>query len=166
MAKKANAERPGDQAPKACNILPDTVLGNDVALVAENMERILSSPSYSLAQEDAALLQRVEMRGVRMLLELGKPELALLADNIQSTVIVFGGTQIVERPAAERRLSGARGCSSSAATTTTPGSSPASCRSTTSAKTSATTWSSPAAGRASWRPPIAAPSTSAASRSA
>jgi uncharacterized protein (TIGR00730 family) len=108
MAKKANAERSGDQAPKACNILPDTVLGNDVALVAENMERILSSPSYSLAQEDPALLQRVEMRGVRMLLELGKPELALLADNIQSTVIVFGGTQIVERPAAERRLSEAR----------------------------------------------------------
>jgi uncharacterized protein (TIGR00730 family) len=108
MAKKANAERPVTAAPKACNILPDTVLGNDVALVAENMERILSSPSYSLAQEDPALLQRVEMRGVRMLLELGKPELALLADNIQSTVIVFGGTQIVERPAAERRLSEAR----------------------------------------------------------
>jgi len=48
------------------------------------------------------------MRGVRMLLELGKPELAFLADSITSTVIVFGGTQIVERPAAERRLSEAR----------------------------------------------------------
>ena len=109
MAKKAKAERPGAAAAaKACNILPDTVLGNDVALVAENMERILSSPSYSLAQEDPALLQRVEMRGVRMLLELGKPELALQADSIESTVIVFGGTQIVERPAAERRLSEAR----------------------------------------------------------
>jgi hypothetical protein len=48
------------------------------------------------------------MRGVRMLLELGKPELAFLADNITSTVIVFGGTQIVDRPAAERRLSDAR----------------------------------------------------------
>ena len=109
MAKKAKAERPGAAAAaKACNILPDTVLGNDVALVAENMERILSSPSYSLAQEDPALLQRVEMRGVRMLLELGKPELALQADSIESTVIVFGGTQIVERPAAERRLGEAR----------------------------------------------------------
>jgi uncharacterized protein (TIGR00730 family) len=108
------ADRPAPQAgppappPKACSILPDTVLGDDVALVAENMERILSSPSYSLAQEDPALLQRVEMRGVRMLLELGKPELAFLADNIHSTVIVFGGTQIVERTAAERRLSEAR----------------------------------------------------------
>jgi hypothetical protein len=94
--------------PKACSILPDTTLGDDVALVAENMEAILSSPSYSLAQDDRHLLDKPEMRGVRMLLELGKPELAFHADKISSTVIVFGGTQIVERTAAERRLSDAR----------------------------------------------------------
>jgi uncharacterized protein (TIGR00730 family) len=94
--------------PKACAILPDTVLGDDVSLVAENMERILASPSYQLAQEDQPLLAKEEMRGVRMLLELGKPELAFQADKIHSTVIVFGGTQIVERTAAERRLSEAR----------------------------------------------------------
>jgi uncharacterized protein (TIGR00730 family) len=105
MAKKPTAETP---PPKACAALPDTVLGDDVALVAENMERILASPSYLLAQEDPALLTMEEMRGVRMLLELGKPELALQADKIHSTVIVFGGTQIVERTAAERRLSAAR----------------------------------------------------------
>ena len=99
---------PSGERPKACSILPDTTLGNDVALVAENMEAILSSPSYSLAQDDRKLLERTEMRGVRMLLELGKPELAFQADSITSTVIVFGGTQIVERPAAERRLSEAR----------------------------------------------------------
>ena len=106
MAKKSRPET--GSRPKACPILPDTVLGDDVALVAENMERILSSPSYSLAQDDPALLRKVEMRGVRMLLELGKPELALQDDKIESTVIVFGGTQIVERAAAERRLSEAR----------------------------------------------------------
>ena len=102
--------RPDDVSPpaKACTVLPDTVLGDDVALVAENMERILASPSYLLAQEDPALLTKEEMRGVRMLLELGKPELSLQADKIHSTVIVFGGTQIVERTAAERRLSEAR----------------------------------------------------------
>jgi uncharacterized protein (TIGR00730 family) len=111
MAKKSKHEKPATPPParpKVCDILPDTVLGDDVALVAENMERILSSPSYSLAQEDRSLLERVEMRGVRMLLELGKPELAFLEDNIVSTVIVFGGTQIVERHAAERRLSESR----------------------------------------------------------
>ena len=102
--------RPDDVSPpaKACPVLPETVLGDDVALVAENMERILASPSYLLAQEDPALLTKEEMRGVRMLLELGKPELSLQADKIHSTVIVFGGTQIVERTAAERRLSEAR----------------------------------------------------------
>ena len=108
MAKQTG--RPNQQPeplpkPKACDILPDTVRGDDVALVAENMERILNSPSYCLAQEDHELLARVEMRGVRMLLELGKPELALQADKVESTIIVFGGTQIVDRTAAERRLS-------------------------------------------------------------
>jgi uncharacterized protein (TIGR00730 family) len=99
---------PPTSRPQASSVLPNTVLGDDVALVAENMERILTSPSYSLAQDDPALLGKVEMRGVRMLLELGKPELALLEDKIESTVIVFGGTQIVERAAAERRLFEAR----------------------------------------------------------
>ncbi len=93
---------------KVCDILPDYDLGDDVSLVAENMERILLSPSYLLANEDHPLLAREEMRGVRMLLELGKPELALQADKIHSTVIVFGGTQIIERSAAERRLAEAR----------------------------------------------------------
>ncbi|MFM8282351.1 MAG: LOG family protein [Planctomycetaceae bacterium] len=103
MAKKAKPT-----APKACAILPDTILGDDIALAAENMEAILRSPSYRLAQEDHALLERTEMRGVRMLLELQKPELTFQEHAIESTVIVFGGTQIVERTAAERRLSEAR----------------------------------------------------------
>jgi uncharacterized protein (TIGR00730 family) len=108
MAKKTESKPLPPAAGKACEILPDTVLGDDVALVAENMEQILASPSYLLAQEDPGLLSLEEMRGVRMLLELEKPELALQADRIHSTVIVFGGTQIVERGAAERRLSEAR----------------------------------------------------------
>ena len=103
MAKKAKPT-----APKACAILPDTILGDDIALAAENMEAILRSPSYRLAQDDHALLERTEMRGVRMLLELQKPELTFQEHAIESTVIVFGGTQIVERTAAERRLSEAR----------------------------------------------------------
>ena len=93
---------------KACDAIPNTLFGDDVALAAENMEQILSSPSYSLAQEDYQVLARQEMRGVRMLLELGKPELAFLEDNITSTVIVFGGTQIVDQAAAERRVFEAR----------------------------------------------------------
>ena len=112
MAKNPKHDAAGNNGAKvpgkACSIVPDTMLGDDVALVAENMERILGSQSYSLAQDDKLLLTREEMRGVRMLLELGKPEIALQADNIKSTVIAFGGTQIVDRAAAERRIFEAR----------------------------------------------------------
>ncbi len=94
--------------PQTCSIIPDRLLGDDMALAAANMEAILRSPSNTLAQDDRSLLDKVEMRGVRMLLELNKPELALQADAISSTVIVFGGTQIVERHAAEKRLAEAR----------------------------------------------------------
>jgi uncharacterized protein (TIGR00730 family) len=93
---------------KGCTEIPETLLGNDVALMAENMEAILSSPSYLLAHDDHRLLEDERMRGVRMMLELDKTEMSLQADKIHSTVIVFGGTQIVERTAAERRLSDAR----------------------------------------------------------
>jgi len=98
----------GPHPHRDCGDIPDRLLGDDVALAAENMEAILRSPSNTLAQDDRALLDKVEMRGVRMLLELNKPELALRADAITSTVIVFGGTQIVERHAAEKRLADAR----------------------------------------------------------
>ena len=93
---------------KPCSEIPDTLLGDDMALAAANMEAILGSPSNLQAIDDRALLDKVEMRGVRMLLELDKAELAFQAHAITSTVIVFGGTQIVERPAAERRRADAR----------------------------------------------------------
>lgn len=97
-----------ENAEKPCERIPSSPLGNDVPLMASNLEAILSSPSYVLADDDHDLLEREEMRGVRMMLELQKPELAMQEEKIHSTVIVFGGTQIVERGAAERRLSNAR----------------------------------------------------------
>jgi uncharacterized protein (TIGR00730 family) len=74
----------------------------------QNLEDILNSPSYRLAATDLALLARPELRPVRVQLELLKPELALAAANVQSTIVVFGGTQIVERQAAATRLHDAR----------------------------------------------------------
>jgi len=75
MAKRpkppATTSSPAPEAKppvQTCSILPDTTLGDDVALVAENMEAILASPSYSLAQHDRLLMDRPETRGVRMLL--------------------------------------------------------------------------------------------------
>ena len=55
----------------------------------KNLNLILDSNSYKLAQEDLNLLRSDEMRGVRMLLEITKPELVLEEQNIISTIIVL-----------------------------------------------------------------------------
>src|SRR5881275_692589 len=65
-------------------------------------------PNYLLAEDDVAFLKRPELRPVRLQLELLKPEILLTEHNISSTLVVFGGTQIVERPEAERRLAEAK----------------------------------------------------------
>jgi len=65
-------------------------------------------PNYLLAEDDTAFLKRSELRPVRLQLELLKPELLLEEHGVASTLVVFGGTQIVERPEAERRLTAAK----------------------------------------------------------
>ena len=65
-------------------------------------------PNYLLAEEDIALLKRPELRPVRLQLELLKPEMILDEQNIDSTLVVFGGTQVVEEDEAERRLAAAK----------------------------------------------------------
>ena len=77
---------------------------NEVELVASNLEAILRSNSYKLAHEDLNLLNTDEMRGVRMLLEITKPEQIIEKENIISTVIVFGGVHISEEITSKRRL--------------------------------------------------------------
>ncbi len=76
--------------------------------LAANLQRILQSPTYRLAEEDVAFLQRPEMRPVRVQLELLKPEMSFCEQQIRSTVVVFGGTQLVSRADAEQRLESAR----------------------------------------------------------
>jgi uncharacterized protein (TIGR00730 family) len=72
--------------------------------VEENRQAILCSPSYRLAEVDIDFLSRAAQRPVRMQLELHKVETLLRENHIDSTVVVFGGTQIVESPQAEARL--------------------------------------------------------------
>ena len=72
-----------------------------------DLQTILDSPSYELAERDIELLARRELRPVRVQLELLKPELAFQEHNIDSTIVVFGSTQIAERGALEERLAAA-----------------------------------------------------------
>ena len=71
---------------------------------AANLSKILESPSYRVAYKDVDFLARPEMRAARLELELLKPELYFQENNIRSTIVVFGSTQIVEPSAARRRL--------------------------------------------------------------
>ena len=71
-------------------------------------QKIEDSPTYKLASEDISFLSRDSLRPVRMQLELLKPEMALLEQNVRSTIVVFGGTQVIERAPAEERLQAAQ----------------------------------------------------------
>jgi len=70
----------------------------------ENLAKILASPSYLEAQKDLDFIARPELRGLRLQLELEKVEMALRAENIRSTIVIFGGTRIVPKDVAEARL--------------------------------------------------------------
>jgi uncharacterized protein (TIGR00730 family) len=74
----------------------------------EQINAILRSPSYRLASHDIDFLQQDSLRPVRMQLELLKPEMAFQEMHIRSTVVVFGGTAIVEKEEATERLRIAR----------------------------------------------------------
>ena len=77
---------------------------DDPTRVADNLQQIIHSDTYRLAHQDLALLNTSSMRGVRMLLEISKPELHFEEIGISSTIIVFGGARLKERSVAEAHL--------------------------------------------------------------
>ena len=75
-----------------------------VGKLQANVDATLRSPSYILAEEDVALLKRDETRPIRLQLEYFKPELALQEHRIRSTIVIFGGTRIVEESQAREQV--------------------------------------------------------------
>lgn len=75
----------------------------------EKVDRILRSPSYRRADEDVDFLNAPETRGVRLQIDYQKPQLLLDRHGVQSTIVVFGGTRIVEPAAAARQVEELRG---------------------------------------------------------
>ena len=67
----------------------------DIELAREKdiYTRQTQSDSYRLAFDDLEFISRDEMRPVRMMLELSKPELILTEHNIRSSVAVFGSAR-------------------------------------------------------------------------
>ena len=73
-----------------------------------SIDRILESGSYVKASEDLDLLQRDELRSVRLGLELLKPELIQHEQGVVSTIVVFGSARTLETDEAKRQLDRAR----------------------------------------------------------
>ena len=74
----------------------------------ERIRAIRESTSYRQSHLDPDFMGRVELRPVRLQLELLKPDLIMQEQGVQSTVVVFGGTRVIERDKAERKLADAR----------------------------------------------------------
>jgi len=71
---------------------------------AKNYQDILHSPAYRVAYKDVDFLAGPMLRPARMELELLKPELAFRKQNVDSTIVVFGSTRIVDPTSAEENL--------------------------------------------------------------
>ncbi len=94
--------RPGRAAAR-----PTMTHSHDPHGDAAHRERILAirrSSSYRQAHLDEDFMGRTELRPVRLQLELLKPELIQQEQGVESTVVVFGGTRVIERPQAEAKL--------------------------------------------------------------
>ena len=60
------------------------------------LDAIINNPSYEKAYRDLEFIGRRELRPLRLELELLKPQIILEEEGIHETIVVFGGTQIIE----------------------------------------------------------------------
>lgn len=67
----------------------------------------VASSAYRLAFDDDEFLLRDEMRPVRLLLELSKPEMTLTEHQVRNTVVIFGSARTLSRKAAQTVLAAA-----------------------------------------------------------
>ncbi|WP_338691692.1 LOG family protein [Bradyrhizobium sp. 26S5] len=70
----------------------------------EALRRILMSPSYQEADQDADFMQSEATRGVRLQLDFLKTEALLRERQIAHTIVVFGSTRVCEAQAAQRTV--------------------------------------------------------------
>ena len=74
----------------------------------ERLRKVLESPSYRRADLDLDWIGSPEMRGARLFLEYAKPQLKLVRNKVLSTIVLFGGSRIIEPEMAKQQLEKAR----------------------------------------------------------
>jgi uncharacterized protein (TIGR00730 family) len=77
-------------------------------LANQDTNAVMAPQVYRLAFADPEFLLRRETRGIRMQLELLKPDLAQSEARIENTVVVFGSARFISEEAAQTRLVQAR----------------------------------------------------------
>ena len=75
----------------------------DDAFALDAVRSILADPGYREADQDVAFLGGDETRGVRLQLDYLKAELAMRHHGAAHTIVVFGGTRVIEPRAAQRQ---------------------------------------------------------------
>ena len=90
--------------------LDEHVMAQDWNLFASErtQDNPLKPDSYRLAFADPEFLSRRETRSIRFQLEMLKPDLALTAQGINNTVMVFGSARFVSPEEAEQKLEAAQ----------------------------------------------------------
>lgn len=85
----------------------DTTDMNDPEVV-QRLKAIMDHPSYRLAYLDQDFIRSEDLRPLRLELELLKPKMLMDDAGIKSTVVVFGGTQVIPHQAAEKLMTEAQ----------------------------------------------------------
>lgn len=81
--------------------------GHEDARAPDLVRAIMASPNYRLATEDAAFLERDDMRSARLQLDYQKAETLLAEHGIAHSIVVFGGTRIGETARAKAQFAAA-----------------------------------------------------------
>ena len=87
---------------------PDYVISgphcnDDDPNAASRVQKLIDSPSYVQADQDAGFLQRPEMCGLRLYMDYWKAEELLRRHGVDHTIVVYGSTRIIEHGGAQRR---------------------------------------------------------------
>jgi len=84
---------------------PDALAANDGSrCIPRRTRRVAKRPNRPAVDDDATLLQRASMRGIRLQLDYWKAEERLQIERIGHTVVIYGSTRIAAPSVANARL--------------------------------------------------------------
>jgi len=73
----------------------------------KELKKLKKSPAYKIAYKDIDFLNSEYARPARLQLELLKTEIGMRKNHVESTIVAFGGTRIIEPSKARRKLKAA-----------------------------------------------------------